>query len=194
MKSFLLLLFSYSRVVIFQQCSIRCLIEEIFLVAHGVKEGMDDAADTAVADQKDVFPLAALAQLVQERIDARGDVHVRFAAGITGSEATFVGEKAGVKAVFSFENAVILLDEAGLDPDRKAALLGGEGGGMACTGQRRAQNRGEVDLLGGERQGFGLLYAGFGQGDVGQAADAIFDVPGGLPMAGDEQRHGESSF
>jgi hypothetical protein len=44
-------------------------------------------------------------------------------------------------------------------------------------------------LLGLLCQGSCLLNAKIGQRNVGKAADTVFNVPGGLPVAGNEKGH-----
>ena len=156
-----------------QQRGVGRLVEEILLVGQGVEKGMDDAADAAVADEQNVFCQAALAQLIQKRIDTSGDVHVRFTVGVASGKEPLVGEKIGVKAAFTLEDAVILLDQAGLDGDGEMAKLGNKGCGMAGSGERRAKNGGDILIDGELRHFFGLCDADVGQRDVGQTADAI---------------------
>ena len=126
-------------------------------------------------------------ELVQQVVDALGQLHHALAAGVAVGKVGLGDAELLAVPGRALVAAKALLPEPGLTPGRNAGGLCNGPGGVGGAGQGRVQDLIDAEAAGPElfAQLPGLGAAFFGQGAVGHAADLVFHVPHGLAVAGE---------
>ena len=126
-------------------------------------------------------------ELVQQIVDALGQLHHALAAGVAVGKVGLGNAELLAVPGRALVAAKALLPEPGLTPGRNAGGLRNGPGGVGGAGQGRVQDLIDPEAAGPElfAQLPGLGAAFFGQGAVGHAADLVFHVPHGLAVAGE---------
>ena len=178
--------------MIFHQFAVFDARSCVFLVGHIVEIGLHHPGDAVVGHQQ-IGLVGVGLQLVQQVIDALGQLHHALAAVVAVGEVGLGNAELAAVAGRALVFAKALLPQARLTPGGQAGGLGNGHGGVGGAGQGRVQDLIDVHPAGfdGFAQLPGLLAAPLGEGAVGHAADLVFNVPDGLSVAGEIKRmHG----
>ena len=147
--------------------------------------GLHHPGDPVVGHEE--IGLVVLFELVQQVVDALGQLKHTFAVGVAVGKLHFGGgELRAVAGRGALKAAETLFPQAGLHPRGQAGGSRHGQCGIRGAGEGRVQNfvKDDAAVFDGFAQLSGLCPAFFGQGAVGHAADLIFNVPDGLAVAG----------